>query len=320
MNKCTVLIIFFAISIACNNKKDIENSIPSHDPVTKNMLPKPKVDIKTVGILLYDGFTTMDAMGPYQVLSELMGVKVFFVGRHKGLVSNTNGMKIQCDTSIAEVKHLDILVIPGGFKETYKATRDMELLDRIKQIDSTSTYTASVCTGAWILGATGLLKDKEATTHWYGKKILADEFGAIIQDKRFVKTGKYWTSAGVTAGMDMSLALVNEIMGEKYTQAVMLDIEYNPKPPISGGSEQNTDKDIVEGIRTMYDGAMQSVLHPEKAFENLKFNNAKDFVCGMPVKAGVSDTVHYKGKVFGFCSKECKDEFLKTPSNYLSKK
>ncbi|MFX8696356.1 hypothetical protein ABTM58_19965, partial [Acinetobacter baumannii] len=89
----------------------------------------------------------------------------------------------------------------------------------------------------------GLLKDKEATTHWYGKKILADEFGAIIQDKRFVKTGKYWTSDGVTAGMDMSLALVNEIMGKKYTQAVMLDIEYNPKPPISGGSEQSTDKD-----------------------------------------------------------------------------
>ena len=284
------------------------------------MLPKPKVNIKTVGILLYDGFTTMDAMGPYQVLSELMGVKVFFIGRHKGLVSNTNGMKIQCDTSIAEVKHLDILVIPGGFKETYKATRDMELLDWIRQIDSTSTYTTSVCTGAWILGATGLLKDKEATTHWYGKKILADEFGAIIQDKRFVKTGKYWTSAGVTAGMDMSLALVNEIMGKKYTQAVMLDIEYNPKPPISGGSEQSTDKDIVESIRTMYDGAMQSVLHPEKAFENLKFDNTKDFVCGMPVKAGVSDTVHYKGKVFGFCSKECKEEFLKTPSNYLSKK
>ncbi|MGL6069466.1 MAG: DJ-1/PfpI family protein, partial [Sediminibacterium sp.] len=294
MNKYAVLVIFFAITIACNNKKDIENSTQSNHSVTANMLLKPKVNIKTVGILLYDGFTTMDAMGPYQVLSELMGVKVFFIGRHKGVVSNTNGMKIQCDTSIAEVKHLDILLIPGGFKETYKATRDMELLDWIRQIDSTSIYTTSVCTGAWILGATGLLKDKEATTHWYGKKILADEFGAIIQDKRFVKTGKYWTSAGVTAGMDMSLALVNEIMGEKYTQAVMLDIEYNPKPPVSGGSEQSTDKNIVESIRTMYDGAMQSVLHPEKAFENLKFDNTKDFVCGMPVKAGVSDTVHYK--------------------------
>ncbi|MFK5143466.1 DJ-1/PfpI family protein, partial [Klebsiella pneumoniae] len=82
--------------------KDIENSTQSNHSVTANMLLKPKVNIKTVGILLYDGFTTMDAMGPYQVLSELMGVKVFFIGRHKGVVSNTNGMKIQCDTSIAE--------------------------------------------------------------------------------------------------------------------------------------------------------------------------------------------------------------------------
>jgi putative intracellular protease/amidase/YHS domain-containing protein len=318
------IIVAFAVTVtvaACNNKKEeAARTTKSHAELMAEMFPKPKVDIKTAGILLYDGYTTMDAMGPYQVLSEMMGVKVFFVGRKKGLIANMNGMKVQCDTSIAEVRQLDILVIPGGFKETYNATKDMELLGWIKSIDSTTKYTASVCTGAWILAATGLLKDKEATTHWYGKKILADEFGAKVQDKRFVQSGKYWTSAGVTAGMDMSLALVNEITGEKYTKAVMLDLEYDPQPPFTGGSEQKTDKEIVEGIRTMYDAGMETVLHPEKAFRGMKFDNKRDFICNMPVTAGVADTANYKGKVYGFCSAGCKEAFRKNPVTYLSKK
>ncbi|GEP52657.1 hypothetical protein FNO01nite_33290 [Flavobacterium noncentrifugens] len=181
-------------------------------------IPKQKVDIKTVGILLYDGYAPLDAMGPYAVFSELMGSKVFFVGRHRGLIEDAKGMKVQVDSSIADVKQLDILLIPGGFKQTFEATKDKELLDWIKSIDSISTYTTSVCTGAWILGATGLLKDKEATTHWSSKKLLADLYGANVKSLRYTHSGKYWTSAGVTAGLDMSLALINEIKGEKYTK------------------------------------------------------------------------------------------------------
>ena len=249
-----------------------------------------------------------------------MGVDVFFVGRNKGLIADGRGMQVKVDTSIAEVQQLDILVIPGGFKETYQLTKDTALLSWIKAIDANSKYTTSVCTGAWILGATGLLKNKEATTHWYGKKILADEFGAKVQDKRFVKSGKYWTSAGVSAGMDMSLALVNEIMGEKYTKAAMLDLEYDPQPPFVGGSEQKTDKAIVDNMRKMYDGGMETALHPEKVFKAIKFDNKKDFICGMPLTAGVADTANYKGKVYGFCSVGCKDEFKKNPITYLDAK
>lgn len=321
MKKIILALSIIAIIASCKNKKEeVIKTTKSHDELMAEMFPKPKVNVKTVGILLYDGYTTLDAMGPYQVLSEMMGVNVFFVGRTKGLIANMNGVKVQCDTSIAEVKNLDILLIPGGFKETYNATKDMELLSWIKRIDSTTKYTASVCTGAWILGATGLLKDKEATTHWWGKKILAEQFGAKIKDSRYVVSGKYWTSAGVTAGMDMSLALVNEIMGEKYAKTAMLDLEYDPKPLYDGGSENNTDKDIVEKMRAMYDGGMETVLHPEKAFETMKFDNKKDFICGMPITAGVGDTAHYKGKVYGFCSTGCKDEFKKNPASYLATK
>ena len=127
------------------------------------------------------------------------------------------------------------------------------------------------------------------------------------------------TSAGITAGIDMSLALIDEIRGEKYTKAAMLDLEYDPQPPVKGGSDKNTDAAIVDVMRSMYDEGMEKVLHPEIAFRNLKFDNTKDLYCGMPLTAGVGDTANYKGKLYGFCSKECKEEFEKNPAAYLAK-
>jgi putative intracellular protease/amidase/YHS domain-containing protein len=317
MKKTILFLAIITAIAACKNKKEqTAGDTKSGEYHLADLFPKPKVDIKTVGILLYDGYAVLDAMGPYHVLSDMMGANVFFVGRHKGLVTTANGFKVQCDTSIAEVKQLDILVIPGGLNETYLETKDTALLNWIRAIDVHSKYTTSVCTGAWILAATGLLKDRAATTHWYGKKMLADQFGIEVKDKRFVKSGKYWTSAGVSAGIDMSLALVNEIRGENYTKVVMLDLEYDPQPPFAGGTDQNTDKDIVESVRAVYDESLKPALHPETAFRKIKFDNKKDPVCGMPSEAGMEDTLHLNGKVVGFCSKECKDLYLKDPKQY----
>lgn len=316
MKKLILAVYIIAMMAACKNKTG--STKPNTQIGMEEMYPEPKVKIKTVGILLYDNYAVLDAMGPYHVLSELMGAKVFFVGRHKGLITTGNGMKVLCDTSIAEVKNLDILVIPGGLTETYTATKDTTLLNWIKAIDVNSKYTTSVCTGAWILAATGLLKDHQATTHWYGKKLLKDQFGINAEDKRFVQSGKYWTSAGVSAGIDMSLGLVKEIMGDKYAQTVMLDLEYDPQPPIKGGSEHNTDKAIVEDVREMYDSAIDPVVHPGSRKATIKIDNDKDPVCGMSVLAGFADTVNYKGKVYGFCSKHCKEGFNKNPTSFLT--
>ncbi len=118
----------------------------------------------------------------------------------------------------------------------------------------------------------------------------------------------------------MSLALLNEIAGEKYTKAAMLDLEYDPQPPFKGGSESSTDKAVVEGMRALYDQGLQTALHPELGFKGLKLDNTKDLVCGMPLSAGVMDTVHYQGKIFGFCSAGCKNEFFKNPKAYLPAK
>lgn len=315
MKKIFCLLLCAAITASCTKKSE-HKSIEIHAADTTSLLfPKPKVDIKTVGILLYDGFSNLDAIGPYTVFSSLMGSKVFFVGTHKGLIKDARGIKMQVDTSFHDVSHLDILLIPGGLKETYELTKDEELLNWIRSIDQTSKYTTSVCTGAWILGAAGLLKGKEATTHWYGKKLLAENFGAKIKDTRYAHSGKYWTSAGVTAGMDMSLAILNEITGDAYTKIVMLDLEYDPQPPVEGGSEKNTDKHLVEVVRSMYDSSMDAILTPNKNAD-IHIDNDKDFVCGMPI-ANVSDTLHYKGKTYGFCSSMCKEEFKKHSARYL---
>lgn len=315
MKKLLLAVCIITLMVACNNEpKDVKA-----DHQMKNMAdlyPEPKVKIKTVGILLYDNYAVLDAMGPYHVLSELMGAKVFFVGRHKGFISTGGGMKIQCDTSIAEVKNLDILVIPGGLTETYTATKDTALINWIKAIDKHSKYTTSVCTGAWILAATGLLNGHEATTHWYGKKLLKDQYGINARNKRYIHSGKYWTSAGVSAGIDMSLALVNDIMGEKYAQTVTLDLEYDPQPPVKGGNEQNTDKAIVESIRATYDSAMEPALHPNSKLSKIKITNTTDPVCGMALNGSFADTTMHNDKILGFCSSTCKKRFKKNPKNY----
>ena len=196
-------------------------------------------------------------MGPYETLAQLGAVKVFFVAKEKGFISNQRGMKVKVDTSIDDIAHLDILVIPGGAVETFMMTQDTAVLAWIKKIDQTSLYTTSVCTGAWILGATGLLKGKKASTNWYRADERLQTYGAHFNSNRWVKDGKYWTSAGVTAGIDMSLAIINELMGEKFTQAVMLNLEYDPHPPVKGGAVNNTLPIVKEMLEEMYDLGLQ---------------------------------------------------------------
>lgn len=224
------------------------------------MNTKSKLPVKTIGIYLYNGYQTIDAMGPYEVLSQLGGAKVFFIAKEKGFVKNQSGVRIQVDTTMDKVKKLDILLIPGGAVETFMQTQDASVLQWIRAIDSTSIYTASVCTGAWILGATGLLTGKNVTTNWYRAEEMMTKYGAHFKQERWVKDGKYWTSAGVTAGLDMSIAIINELKGEKYAQAVMLNLEYDPAPPVNGGSVKKTPAIVVDLMKEMYDIGLKPLI------------------------------------------------------------
>jgi transcriptional regulator GlxA family with amidase domain len=180
------------------------------------------------------------------------------------MVKNQGGLNIEVTRSIDEVSKLDILVIPGGAVETFRQTLDTAVLQWIRKIDSNSVYTTSVCTGAWILGATGLLKDRKATTNWYRAAEMMTMYGAKFQQERYVQDGKYWTSAGVTAGIDMSLAIIYDLMGKQYTQGVMMDLEYNPKPPIQGGTVASSDPIVAEMMKTMYDMVMLPLIEKEQ--------------------------------------------------------
>ncbi len=220
-----------------------------------SLQPKPNVNVNGIGIYVYNGMFSLDALGPYQVFRSA-GLKTFLIAKTKGPIKMSNGVTITVDKSIDEVQQLDVLLVPGGADATAlqtDTTNNAEVLEWIKAIDKTSIYTTSVCTGAWILGAAGLLEGKDATTHWYRAEEMLTKYGADFKEKRWVKDGKYWTSAGVTAGLDMSLAIVNHLFGKEYTQAVMLDLEYDPQPPIQGGTPKKSVPIIAQLMKDMYD-------------------------------------------------------------------
>lgn len=238
-------------------KHDFANGSVNNQPIT-NMddlmfrQPNPNVNVNGIGIFVYDGMFSLDALGPYQVF-KTAALNAFFIAKKKGPVTMSNGITINVDKSIDDVSKLDVLLIPGGAGGTAMQTIDPEVLAWIKQIDQTSIFTTSVCTGAWILGAAGLLEGKDASTHWYRANEMLTKFGADYTGKRWTRDGKYWTSAGVTAGLDMSLALVNHLFGKEYTQAVMLDMEYDLQPPVKGGTPKKSAPIIAQLMQDMYD-------------------------------------------------------------------
>jgi putative intracellular protease/amidase len=213
--------------------------------------PKPDVTKNGIGIYVYDGVNVLDAIGPYKVF-KTAGLKVFLIAQNKGTITTNDKLVISVDKSIDEIDKLDVLLVPGGAYETAAQTKDSVVLDWIKQIDKTTLYTTSVCTGSWILGAADLLKGKKATSNWYRAQEMLTKYGAKYQNRRWVQDGKYWTSAGVTAGTDMALAIVLKLYGKDYTQAVMQDLEYAPHPPISLSTIKPKTKAIMEYMYDFY--------------------------------------------------------------------
>ncbi|WP_396162199.1 DJ-1/PfpI family protein [Flavobacterium sp.] len=277
MKKIVILLTLSIFTLACKNNevvekpekvkmsvqdsariaKEIENFSPENHVNSMEMVfGKPKFNIKTIGILVYDGVNDLDLMGPRYVLGQAMGVKTQLISIKKGTIKTVMGVEIVPNTTIDAINQLDILIIPGGFKGTIEAAYNEELHKWIRKIDKTTKYTGAVCTGVWVLGATGLLENKKASTNWYKEEEFLKKYKAIPANQRYTKDGKYWTSAGVTAGMDMSLAIMKDIYGDKYAQAIMLDMEYDPHPPIEGGTQEKTNWAVNWIMEAMYDGGV----------------------------------------------------------------
>ena len=199
-------------------------------------------------ILLYDGFTALDAIGPYEVLSRVPGASVTFVAAEPGPVGTDNGMlTILAERSIRDVPAPQIVLVPGGPGEVAERAGG-PTLEWLRGVHETSIWTTSVCTGSLILAAAGLLHGKRATGHWLALEKLR-ELGAEAVEERVVFDGKLVTAAGVSAGIDMSLALAARIAGEQVAQAIQLGIEYDPQPPFNAGSPRTAPPEIVELLR-----------------------------------------------------------------------
>ncbi len=202
-------------------------------------------------IYLFDGITALDAVGPYEVLTRLPGARVRFVGPERGTARTDNGaLAMVCDAGRDEIERADVLLMPGGFG-TRGLEGDEELLEWIRRIDRTTTTTMSVCTGAMVLAAAGLLEGREATTHWISLERLA-EYGAIPTEQRVVTSGKYLTAAGVSAGIDMALEFAARVAGDELAMSVQLGIEYDPSPPFDCGSVRKAPPAVVESIRARF--------------------------------------------------------------------
>lgn len=199
-----------------------------------------------VAILIYNGLTMLDAIGPYEVLSNLRDVEVFLVAKKRGEIKADTGFaSLKAKYNFNDISEADILVIPGSAISFVKVMNDEETLNWIKKIDQTSQFTTSVCSGSIILAKAGLLHGLKATSHWKPISLL-EEFGVIPIRERIVREGKYITSAGVSAGIDMALYLCNELVGEDETKAIQLLIEYDPKPLYQSGNFTTCEPQIIK--------------------------------------------------------------------------
>ncbi|MHC5905662.1 DJ-1/PfpI family protein [Streptomyces sp. S6] len=203
-----------------------------------------------IAILLFDGFTALDAVGPYEPLEHLPGVEVVFVAEEAGPVrANTGHLAITADRTLAEVTRPDVVLVPGGPGQSAQMDNE-NLLEWLAMADATSTWTTSVCTGSLLLAAAGLLEGRRATTHWLGLDLLKT-FGAEPVDERVVFDGKYVTAAGVSSGIDMGLTLLGRIAGDEQAQQAQLILEYAPEPPYDAGSPHTAPAHLVDKLRKL---------------------------------------------------------------------
>jgi transcriptional regulator GlxA family with amidase domain len=201
-----------------------------------------------IAILIFDELTALDAVGPYEILARLPNAELTFVAKEPGPKrTDTGALSLNADMAIADLPDPDIVLVPGG-QGNRPLMEDEEVLDWLRTAHETTTWTTSVCTGALVLGAAGLLEGKRATTYWVYRERLR-EFGAEPVVARFVEDGKVLTSAGVSAGIDMALHLAALDVGEDFAKAVQLGIEYDPAPPFDTGSPEKAPPELVELVR-----------------------------------------------------------------------
>jgi transcriptional regulator GlxA family with amidase domain len=201
-----------------------------------------------IALALYPNFTMLDIIGPFQVLADVPGNDVVFVAAQAGPVADHTGRaSLVATKSFAEVPEPDVVVVPGGLRDT---ELDAELVAWLRRVHPTTTWTTSVCTGGVYLAAAGILDGLDATTHWARKRAL-EALGAHYTEERVVERGKVITAAGVSSGIDMALLLLDRMAGPEMAQMIQLAIEYDPQPPFDAGAPSKAPAALVDVVQEL---------------------------------------------------------------------
>jgi len=221
-----------------------------------------------LSILIYDGFTTLDAIGGYEVLARLPGMETEFVAAQRGIVAaDTRCLGLVAFREFSEVKATDILYVPGG-PGGLALEKDEGFLETIRRLDKTSTWTVGICNGVGLLAAAGLLKGRKATTNWFYQDRLR-AYGTEFVAERYHRDGKYITGAGVSASIDTGLFLTSLIAGEQVAKTLQLGIEYYPAPPFPEQRPQDVAIEIQERVRRFESEGGKKQLALEPAFKGM---------------------------------------------------
>jgi len=204
------------------------------------------------GLLLFPRLTQLDMTGPYEVFTRMPGAKVDVIAKSRDPVTSDQGLTFVPTASFEDIEGLDLICVPGG-PGIGPLLENEPTLAFLRRVAADARYVTSVCTGALVLGAAGLLKGKRATTHWMSLDLLAP-FGATPVRERVVRDGNVFTGGGVTAGIDFALTVAAEVAGEEAARAIQLFIEYDPAPPFRCGSPDTADPALVARTR---EGAAQ---------------------------------------------------------------
>lgn len=200
---------------------------------------------------LYPHVTQLDFTGPHEVLARLPGARCILASSTGGDIEADGGLVFAQVRRLAQIERCALLCVPGGFG-TIEAMEDPELLAQIRRLAGTARYVTSVCTGALVLGAAGLLKGKRATSHWAWRDALP-AFGAILDPARVVRDGNVITGGGVTAGIDFALTVLAEVAGDDFARTVQLAIEYAPAPPFDSGRPELAPPHILALAQKRYE-------------------------------------------------------------------
>ena len=201
----------------------------------------------SVGMVLFEGITQLDLTGPYEVLARMPKTRVHLIASSLAPVRTEWGMTIAPDATFDGAPPLDLICVPGGWGVNAQLENE-RLLAFLRERATHARYVTSVCTGALLLGAAGLLRGHRATTHWMSLDLLA-RFGAEPVSERVVRDRNRITAAGVSSGIDFALVVAAELFGEDVAQRIQLMIEYDPEPPFRSGSPGSASPDVVQQVR-----------------------------------------------------------------------